>query len=227
MENLKSLFEAMKEFIWDIIGYFIPGFYLIILLSVTIQSKYYLESTLVDKKGDGINFIIIILSYVLGYLIYGLGELKEDMRGKKSFEDKAQDEIKNSKNYKLATELLQKKVDASNVTTRIDQLSMKETRNLAMSYAPESDKKVYTFMFRSDLSRHIGNTSFLFGGLALLISILKLFIKSLDLIFTDSAHITMYVLLIISYFIFKKTRDRFYKIAMSIPFSLFISKNNP
>jgi hypothetical protein len=226
MEGAKGLLESVKEFIWDILGYFIPGVYVIILLSVIITPKYFLSCPLLTEKDKGLNLIIVILAYILGYVIYGIGEIKEKLHGDKSYMNIVQDSIRGSSNYIMASELLQKKLDGANITTKVANLKMKEVRNLAMSYVPDSDKKVYTFMFRADLSRHIANTSILIGTMAILITTIHWFNPNLDVINWDSIHFILYILLVVSFFILNTVRDRFYKIAMSIPFTIFISFYN-
>ena len=225
MEEIKNLFEALKEFIWDVIGYFLPGMYVIILLSVIVNPEYFIKTPLLSEKDEGINFITVILAYILGYVIYGISEAKENILGKKSYTDKIEDSISKTKNYQLASELLQKKIDPSAVSVKVSDLKMKEVRNIAMSYAPESDKKVYTFMFRCELSRHIANTSFLIGVISLLLFLAHLKFEKLAIINFDGVHIVLYMFLVTIFFALNVTRDRFYRIAMSIPFSIFISSN--
>jgi len=225
MEEIKNLFEALKEFIWDVIGYFLPGMYAIILVSVIVNPEYFIKTPLLSEKDEGINFITVILAYILGYVIYGISEAKENVRGKKSYTGKIEEAISKTKNYELASQLLQKKIDASAVAVKVSDLEMKEVRNIAMSYAPESDKKVYTFMFRCELSRHIANTSFLIGGMSLLLVIIHMISGKLNIINYDGVHIVLYIFLVAIFYALNVTRDRFYRIAMSIPFSIFISTN--
>ena len=97
-------------------------------------------------------------------------------------------------------------------------------RNIAMSYTPESDTKVYTFMFRSDLCKHLSSFSILiavFGLVSWLLYILfgwTLFLK------TDISSIVLYLLLLASSILLFQTKVRFYKIAMGVPLSIFLSK---
>ncbi|MDB5122387.1 MAG: hypothetical protein JWP94_516 [Mucilaginibacter sp.] len=223
MEGIKGLFESLKEFIWDVIGYFIPGMYVIILLSVIVQPKYFIHTELIDKKDPAINFVVVIIAYILGYLIYGLGEWKEKWRGPKSFMEVIQAKIPNSNSYKLASELLQTKISATNATMQVSTMTAKDVRNLAMSYAPDADKKVYTFMFRSDLARHIANSSIIIGILAVLLQAAHWIHPQLQVVKGEIVYLVLYVFLICSFFILNYTRDRFYRIAMNIPFSILIS----
>ena len=99
MEEIKNLFEALKEFIWDVIGYFLPGMYAIILVSVIVNPEYFIKTPLLSEKDEGINFITVILAYILGYVIYGISEAKENVRGKKSYTGKIEEAISKTKNY--------------------------------------------------------------------------------------------------------------------------------
>jgi hypothetical protein len=223
MEGIKGLFESLKEFIWDVIGYFIPGMYVIILLSVIVEPKYFIHTELIDKKDPAINFVLVIIAYILGYLIYGLGEWKEKSQGKNSFMEKIQANMPNSNTYKLASELLQNKISTTNATMQVSSMSAKDVRNLAMSYAPDADKKVYTFMFRSDLARHIANSSIIIGILGVLLQAAHWIYPQFQVVKGEIGYLVVYIFLICSFFIFNYTRDRFYRIAMNIPFSILIS----
>lgn len=223
MEGIKGLFESMKEFIWDIVGFFIPGIYVIIVLSVIVKPTYFLQTPLIGIKDSAVNFIIIIVAYVLGYVIFGFGEWFEQFWGSKSFREVTVAKIATNENYKLACEVLQTKITAAQATTPISSLSVKEVRNLTMSYVPDADKKVYTFMFRSDLARHIGNSSLLIFILTALLLIIQFFIPELAVLKVDASHIVLYIFLFICFFMLKYTRNRFYRIAMNLPFSIYIS----
>ena len=226
MEGIKDLVEALKEFIWDIIGYFVPGIYLIILLSSCILPIRFITSPLVGEKDDAVNFITVIIAYVLGYLIYGIGEIKENILGSHSYKQKIQLKIKATKEFELATELLQKKLETDNVQTAISQLDFSSVRSIAMGYAPDADKKVYTFMFRADLSRHVANTSFIIGLLALISCSIASSHSALRIFFSSGTYIALYILLLLCCFALNVTRNVFYKMAMRLPFQIFISIHN-
>jgi hypothetical protein len=222
MEGVKSFFESFKEFVWDIIGYFIPGLYLIMILSVCIDSKYHFESTLVSKQGE-ISPVIYFLAYILGYVIYGYSELKERVLGTRSYMKLKEAEAKTKKTYTNVLSVLRSRPLPTGMTA-IDFDSLREVRNILMSLSPEADQKIYTFMFRSELSRHIGNVSITLGIAGLLMSILHCCHNSLNLFKTGNQFWFLYSGLITSYFMLRETRNRFYAIALSVPFSIFLSK---
>ena len=94
-----------------------------------------------------------------------------------------------------------------------------------MSYVPEADQKIYTFMFRSELGNHIGFVFFSFGLWLLLSNICLDSINSTILIKESLLGLIQVpiLIIIISYF-FHVTRKRFIIIAYKIPFSIFIAK---
>ena len=73
MESIKSVFESFKEFVWDIVGYILPGSYCLILMSLFVDSDYWLN---VDQvfSAQYFPYVIVIISYLLGYAIYGLNK---------------------------------------------------------------------------------------------------------------------------------------------------------
>ena len=82
MENVKSFFDSFKEFIWDIIGYLLPGSYVLILLSVCLNKEYFISPSLGTFTKDFYPFIFLVISYLLGHVVYGIGCFKEKRLGK-------------------------------------------------------------------------------------------------------------------------------------------------
>jgi len=93
MRNAKSNFEALNEFAWDIIGYLLPGSYLLYLLSVCINKEYSLISVTENNYSDFSTFVFVVLSYILGHAVYGYSNLKEEILGKHSYTKKIEVEI--------------------------------------------------------------------------------------------------------------------------------------
>jgi hypothetical protein len=223
MEGVKSFFESFKEFVWDIIGYFIPGLYFLLILSVCIDPKYFYQSNLLEATSKELSPVLYFLAYILGYIIYGYSELKERKMGNHSYMKQKEKEAKGRKTYTSALEVLKSKQLPAGMTT-IDFDSLREVRNIMMSLSPEADQKIYTFMFRSELSRHIGNVSVTLGALGLLHSLMKHWFVQLDIFKTGSHFWILYMALSGSYFLLRETRNRFYAIALSLPFSIYLSK---
>lgn len=222
MENIKSFFDSFKEFVWDIIGYLLPGSYLLILLSIIIKKDYFVYPTIGTKSNDFYPFIFIVISYLLGYSIYGLGVMKENILGKYSYIKKIERNVENRKAFSLSKELLSKSLQTKGITDDLSDTSLRDIRSIVMSFVPEHDQKIYTFTFRADLSNQIGNVSMMLGVLALIFSILKPF--SLDIFNTAISHYVIYVCLIISYFLLRETRNKFYAISLGLPFSIYTAK---
>lgn len=65
MEGVKTFFESFKEFVWDIIGYFIPGLYLLLILSICINSQYFYESNLLEITQKELSPVLYFLAYIL------------------------------------------------------------------------------------------------------------------------------------------------------------------
>ena len=78
-------------------------------------------------------------------------------------------------------------------------------------------------MFRSDLARHIANSSVIIGVLAVLLQAVHWIHPPFQVVKGEIVYLVLYIFLICSFFILNYTRDRFYRIAMNIPFSILIS----
>jgi len=219
MESVKGFFDSFKEFIWDIIGYLLPGSYILILLSVCINQEFFVAPSLGTSTNDFYPFIFLIVSYLLGHVVYGFGWAKEELLGKYSYVKKIEANVSTRIAFLLSKKLISKALLTKGITDDLSTASLRDVRSIAMSYIPEHDQKIYTFTFRSDLSNQTGNISIVVGISGLVFS----FFKSipLDLFKTDTSHVIMYVCLIICYFFLRKTRNRFYAISIGLPFSIY------
>lgn len=222
MSNLKTFFDSFKEFIWDIIGYLLPGSFLLILLSSCINQEYQFSTPLINEKTNLFGFVFMIVSYVLGHLIYGFGLLKEKVLGKYSYIKRIEKGITKRQAFNIAKELLKNALVAKGVSNDLDAASPRDIRNLAMSFIPEADQKIYTFTFRSELSNHSANICLMVGFIGLMFSIFeKIYIP---LFVVDLPHNILYCVLVISYFLLIQTRNRFYAITIGLPFSIYSAK---
>lgn len=223
MGEVRSFFDSFKEFVWDIIGYLIPGLYLVILVSFFITRSYLIDLPIMFEGNEGV--VLIVLSYVLGYIVYGLGDIKEKLRGKKSYSKQVLMPISKLPVFLESKEILKRK-DPNNVSfnQKLDTIEVRELRNIVMSYVPEADQKIYTFTFRSELSRHTGLISLVVGSICLLSTIIQFKWPEFDLFKQKAIYIALYLLLIMCYFLLREPRDKFYRIAMTMPFNLFLAK---
>lgn len=222
MENVKGFFDSFKEFVWDIIGYLLPGSYIMILLSTCITQDYFISPSLGTSTNEFYTFVFIVISYLLGHAVYGFGWLKERLLGKYSYVKQIEAKVETRKAFSLSKKLISKSLQEKGVIDDLNNTTVRDLRSIAMSFIPEHDQKIYTFTFRSDLSNKAANISIMIGVLGLLSSIIRS--SSLDIFKVDKPHVIMYICLIASYFLFRQTRNRFYAISIGLPFSIYTAK---
>ncbi len=88
MVSARSFFDSFKEFIWDIIGYLLPGSYVLILLSICVNQEYFVSPSLGAGTNGFLLYIFIVVAYLLGYVAYGFGLFKEELMGNYSYKKK-------------------------------------------------------------------------------------------------------------------------------------------
>lgn len=223
METAKNFFDSFKEFIWDIIGYFLPGSYILILLSACINKSYFIEHNIEAGSGDRNFLVFFIISYIIGYVVYGISGLKEKLFGKKSYTKRIEEQTKEKIAFKISRDFISKDLKNKESDIRLETASLRELRNIAMSFVPESDQKIYTFTFRSEVCNNIGNVSF-FTGLVGIILYLINFFTNIRIFNLNKEFIILYIILILSYYPLAYARNRFYGISISLPFSIYTSK---
>lgn len=219
MDNLKGFFDSFKEFIWDIIGYLLPGSYILILLSVCVNEEYFITPSLGPENNDFLPFIFIVISYLLGHVAYGFGWLKEELLGKYSYVKQIESKIANRMAFALSKKIILASLQVKGITEDFSSSTVRDIRSIAMSFIPEQDQKIYTFTFRSDLSNQTANISIIIGILGMLFSIISSF--PYRIFKTDPAHIVVYLCLIVCYLFLRQTRNRFYAISIGLPFSIY------
>lgn len=223
MDGFRSFFDSFKEFIWDIIGYLIPGLYSVILILFFINESYNIAIPVVFQGNEIL--ILIVVSYVLGYIIYGLGDLKEKIRGNNSYSKRILNPISSSIVFKESKRIMGAKDSKQESFNKdLESIDVRGLRNIVMSYVPEADQKIYTFTFRSELSRHTGLISLIIGCLGMVFTLIQCKWPQIDLFKTEITYILFYLLLVVSYFLLREPRDKFYRIAMTMPFNLFVAR---
>jgi hypothetical protein len=240
---MEDALKSVKEFIWDIIGYLIPGFLLIIVFNLVIEPKLSIENNFIFDWKVFQSYLIVVVPYALGYIIYSLTIFK--IKVQNFFIDiisKTNDYLSNTwfkflvKN-KLVKYLINdikskhsnywkfKFVNSSTYKsakdflksksyTEVDNMDFNEVRNILMSRNPEMDQKVYTFMFRSSLFDHISTISVL---ICILISVQ--FFIDLKFIKTDLIFKVFYCVLIPIIPLLGNSKRIFYSIAQRLPIS--------
>lgn len=222
MDAIKGFFDSFKEFVWDIIGYLLPGSFLLIVLSACVNPAFYFDAAIINEKTNLFPFAFIAISYLLGHVIYGFGWLKEKTLKEWSYTKKIEKSVSGREAFKLSKQLITKALAAKGIVNDLANASVRDVRNLAMSFAPEADQKIYSFTFRSELSNHIGNISCIVG----LLGVVSFFWKNvpLKIFLTTTNHVILYVCLILAYILLRETRNRFYAISIGIPFSIYTAK---
>lgn len=198
MENVKNVFDSIKEFVWDVIGYLIPGSFLLILLATCVKSNFFVSPDFGIKKNEFYPLVFGIVSYILGYVVYGFGWLKERILKKYSYVKQIEDSVSKRKAFDLSKKLLTEKLQSKGVSDDLSTVSVRDLRSLSMSFIPEADQKIYTFTFRAELSNQIGNICFVIGILGVLFSFFKKL--PLQIFKTDSNYVILYCILVVGYF---------------------------
>lgn len=230
--------SAIKEFFLEILGFIIPGFIAILILSICVREDFFFQYKL-SGKSDAAWPIIIVLAYVLGYIIYALATLKESVMNllqtviKVETTSTVRTKIEGSPEYAIVKSIfLHQFANQANPSSPIPQvdpqqiakLKLNDYRSLAMSYAPEADTKVYNFMFRSELCNQLSILFFIIAAIGLIcVGATEISCKPLLLLTEGKIHL-LYWLLLVSSLLLHKPRIRFYDIAMRIPLSIFIAK---
>lgn len=227
-----ELIEAIKEFFLDIIGYLVPG--MVALSFILLCVPDFSFNIILNNVNVEPAIIYLIVSYCLGYVVYGLALIRDKLMDKIKWIEtpkKISSKIKVSLQYKMAVETLKSLWSQSSFISKdmedIEKFDMRETRGAVMAYIPEMDTKIYTFMFRSELCNHL-NVLFVLIALLGLLSVLfeAIFDDSL-LLKTDEGFTTFYIIALLVSILLHKTRMRFLSITYNIPFTIFIAKYYP
>lgn len=240
---MEDALKSVKEFIWDIIGYLIPGFLLIIVFNLIIEPTLSIHNNFFFDWKLFQGYLMVVVSYILGYVIYSLTIFKIKFQNffidilskvtaylsntflkflvnNKLAEYFINDiKSKHSNYWKLkfinsSTYKSAKDFLKANSLSEVDNMEFNEVRNILMSRNPEMDQKVYTFMFRSSLFDHISTISIL---ICILVST-QLFID-LKFIKTDLIFKVFYCLLIPIIPLLGNSKRIFYSIAQRLPIS--------
>ncbi|RKS03073.1 hypothetical protein C8C84_2814 [Flavobacterium sp. 102] len=223
------MMESLKEFVWDIIGYLIPGAFLLIVFNFCLDKREFeYDDFLIDWEVFGTSLVVIV-SYVLGYLVYSFTKYKIYLQDrlikfiiylnysrdnfitrffKKRHSEEWKEQFKNSKLYEAAIAKL--KVEYPT----IDTMEINEVRNILMSKNPTQSETIYTFMFRSSIFDHV-STIFM---LVLFIYLIQLF-TSIELLKDDIQYKYIYLSMLISVPLLGNSKRFFFPKAMRIPFS--------
>ncbi|WP_322969419.1 hypothetical protein [Faecalibacter sp. LW9] len=228
---MEDALKSIKEFIWDILGYLIPGITLVILFNFIISPEIITNDNFIFDWEEFKNYLILVIAYVLGYLIYSLSIFKLKIQNfviekinipesnklfkyiniliKSKHGDFWRENIENEAFYISAKDFLK-----ANNYSEIDNMKYNNIRNILMSRNPEMDQKVYTFMFRSALFDHISTIFYLIVLMVILqLNIDYKFLK------TDLIHKVFYVSTLVLIPLLGNCKRIFYSIAQRLPIS--------
>ncbi|MCB0522402.1 MAG: hypothetical protein KDD27_25885 [Saprospiraceae bacterium] len=237
--KIDDAIAAIKEFFLEVLGFLLPGFTLLLLsyLFMRDEVKEGIDSFLTKEHSST---IVLIVSYNLGYVLFGISDAwhKYKKVGNptwlfkflrycklievKPFIEEVQDSIKKSPEYKVAIEIIHEKIGIEKDI--LESIGVNSVRNLAMSYVPEVDRKIYNFMFRSELSDKVNiavKIILIFGFFSWLIEVT---IGSYSLLKTDTTSLFIYFSFWPIAFFLRKTQRRFFDIAWRIVFPIFVVK---
>ncbi|WP_075591010.1 hypothetical protein [Labilibacter marinus] len=206
----KDLVQSLKEFFFDIIGFLVPGTLILVIIN------HYFNLKIEFKDGS---YILLIISYSTGYLIFAITLLKDRLLDKLNkckkilCQDSVLGKLKNRKTYIEVSEIINKNLGENK------ELSYKGYRNIAMSAIPESDKKIFTFMFRAELFNQLHTICVILFMFCIIQTAYNL-TKSKSIIeMTYSLMVSLIGILAL-----RRGWERFYSIAMSLPFSIYLEK---
>ncbi|WP_412987674.1 hypothetical protein [Pontimicrobium sp. IMCC45349] len=237
-----EIIQSLKEFVWDIIGYLIPGFALLIVFNFITPTNIAVEDNFLFDWNIFDSFLIIVISYLLGFVVYGITIFKirnQDLiisEIEKRFENRIQENKKFKKRFnkyigsKHSRFWQRKFKDSSTVKSArsfltdngykdVNKMQLNEMRNILMSRNPEMDEKVYTFMFRSSVFDHLSTILMIVCIAALIQIILSLFGSEFFFIKTGGTYNFLYSLFVFIIPLLGNSKRIFYSISQRIPFS--------
>ena len=156
-----DIIKNIKEFIWDVVGYLIPGLTLIIVLNLILEPSIGIENDFLIDWVKFEEFLLLLVGYILGYVVYSITIFKiniqdvvfsKGQRFSKYLSFGWEASFRQTSTFEEAS-LFLKAIGYD--ATRVDNMKINEIRNVLMSRNPEMDQKVYTFMFRSSLFDHL------------------------------------------------------------------------
>jgi hypothetical protein len=222
-----DVIKNIKEFIWDVVGYLIPGLVLLIVLNLILEPNIKIENNFLIDWKEFDDFLLLLVGYTLGYVIYSITIFKvkrQDfifLKLSKTFNIFYkflsfgwEDSFQKSSTFNESKSFL-KANDFDDV--QVDNMKINEIRNILMSRNPGMDQKVYTFMFRAALFDHL-STIFM---IVVLLVIIQFGLSFFDLYFLKITiqFKVIYLLFLILIPLMGNCKRIFFPIAKRIPFS--------
>jgi len=232
---MDNIIQSLKEFIWDIIGYLVPGAFLLILINFLVSTENLVENKFLFDWNVFQNSLIILLAYVFGYIIYSITSYKIYIQDKliefilNHFKIEPQSgsfvkyinhfagkrhsnlwthEFKKSELYKAVISKLKNEIP------NIELMKVNEVRNILMTKNDKQSQVIYTFMFRSSIFDHISTT---FIIVLFLLGIQEIF--SLNILKTGVPYSYVYFAMILVIPLLGNSKRFFFPKAIRVPFS--------
>lgn len=237
-----DIIQSLKEFIWDIIGYLIPGFVLIIIFNFVINPNVGVNNNFLFKWEIFSSYLIIVIAYVLGFVVYSVTLFKIKSQDfiilkfesifsswinyfeftknffnkyvKSKYSKNWQENFKESSTVKSAKEFLKSKSYSD-----VDNMRLNEIRNILMSRNPLMDEKVYTFMFRSSVFDHISTMLILVWTFFIIQSGLNKMGYNIEVLKTEKEYVIIYFIFFFIIPLLGNCKRMFFSISQRIPFS--------
>ena len=240
--SMEEIIQSLKEFVWDIIGYLIPGFVLLVFFNFfTVNTIGVKDDFFFDWNIFG-PYLIIVVSWVLGFVVYSISNFKRKLQDAfiLYFEAKVNNWMpedskilkkldkyvvsKHSQNWQIsfensATVKSAREYLKTENFVDVDEMKLNEMRNILMSRHPEMDEKVYTFMFRSSVFDHLGTIMLLVSIIGVFQLFIGMFFDNILFIKTESTYRFLYVLFLVLVPLLGNCKRMFFSISQRIPFS--------
>lgn len=224
--EVKDVTASLKEWFFDLAGLFLPGATLIFVLNLIYKNQLHLSDISQYYNQDiKVNFAYVVTAYVAGYIVYGLSSFIDsvfDLGNKIGWSrvpsklHERRKIINSSNEYSLFKKLMLLKSPAeaqADLTIFLKVDNFDEIRNLAMSYSPESDSKIYNFSFRAEICNHLGTVFIIISIVGVIASVWTT--RSLFLFSFASFCVAV---------LFKLVRIKYLDAAYKVPFSIAIAK---
>jgi hypothetical protein len=223
MDLAKSL-EEIGKFFNEVLGYLLPGLLLLFLI------YFFLDPTEICKYDLFLEinaWFILFSGYIMGYVVYGISHVFNTIF-KTCYYFKLDEKIIilnicKIDEYKRAKDKIVELIPNLN----LEKLDFHSIRNYSMAYVPEVDQKIYTFMFRADLFKHMKDTFLIVSIWGILAYLSKLFFNNTILFDVSGYNILLVLLLLLLTYPLNEGKKRFLTIAYKIQFNIFLAKAYP
>lgn len=236
--GLGDAIVVVEKFFLDIIGWLLPGATFLFLASGMVRLTA-TGATISTPRDIDANSIVIVVGYILGFIVVSMAEhyivpLLNEAVGRLSHRGTSRsvlwwvipglrpdvtlfNEIVKSESYKLAAEKLHLPLGLIHPSGSSDAIkhAVHEARDIAMSAAPDHDQKIYKFMYTSQLC----------GGVAAAVAVglpLHAVLASPHVSMLRQVSLWPLVVYVTVVLLLIERRNRFFSIAMRIPFAIVV-----